>query len=114
MPIAQKEFVLNNAMNRWKLNSKNNVGPISDSIRNCNPSSLKEWEEYYYAKVQTSQHLDSLGEKLYQHIVDDLPGEKRFHPDLLSSITEEDCIAYMHTVVITRTYNGFMKERGLM
>lgn len=43
MPRANKEFVLNYAMNRWQLNFKRNVGPTSDSIRLCNPSSYEEF-----------------------------------------------------------------------
>lgn len=114
MPKAQKEFVLNYAMNRWQLNFKKNVGPTSDSIRICNPSSFEEWEIYYYTNVRTKEHLDKLGKMLYCHISKDLPCENRFHPDLLDSITEIDCIEYIHTVVLKRTYNGFLKERGLL
>ena len=112
MPTANKEFVLNYAMNRWQPNFKGNVGPTSDSIRICNPSSYDEWCEYYYSNVRSSEHLDSLGERLFLLIRDELPGERRFHPELLASITEQDCIDYMHMVVLDRTYNGFLKERG--
>ncbi len=114
MPKAQKEFVLNYSMNRWQLNFKKNVGPTSDSIRMCNPSSFEEWEKYYYLNVRSKEHLDELGRKLYFHIANDLPCENRFHPDLLDSITEKDCIEYIYTVVLKRTYNGFLKERGLL
>lgn len=112
MPKANKEFILNYTMNRWQLNFKKNVGPTSDSIRLCNPSSYEEWRNYYYENVRSSAHLDSLGEKLFHLIKTVLPGEKRFHPDLLGTITKKDCINYMHMVVLERTYNGFMKERG--
>lgn len=112
MPVANKEFVLNYTMNRWQLNFKRNVGSTSDSIRLCNPSSYEEWCNYYYSNVRSSEHLDSLGEKLYKLIIEELPEEKRFHPDLLATITKQDCIDYMHKVVLERTYNGFMKERG--
>ena len=57
----KKEFILNHAMNRWKLNSKNNVWPTSDSIRICNPLSLTDCKEYYYANVRSSQHRDGSG-----------------------------------------------------
>ena len=112
MPIAEKEFVLNYAMNRWQLNFKRNVGPTSESIRNCSPNSLEEWEDYYYSNVRTREHIDSLGEKLYYRVSETLPDEKRFHPELIDSITKDDCISYMHQIVINRTYNGYMKERG--
>lgn len=114
MPIADKEFILNYAMNRWQLNFKRNVGPTSDSIRICNPSSYEEWCDFYFSNVRSSEHLDNLGRMLYQRISYDLPSEDRFHPNLLASITECDCIDYIHTVVLDRTYNGFLKERGLL
>ena len=73
MPKAEKEFILNYAMNRWKLNSKNNVGPTSDSIRFCRPTSLEEWRNYYYTNVRNEIHIDKLGEQLYRHIKEELP-----------------------------------------
>ena len=112
MPKAEKKFVLNYTMNRWKLNQKVNVGPTSDSIRLCRPSSLGEWEAYYYSNVRSPEHIDSLGQSLYRHIINDLPGEKRFHPELLESISEEDCIEYMHNFVINSVYDGYRKEHG--
>ena len=113
MPKAEKEFVLNYAMNRWQLNFKKNVGPTSDSVRLCAPASLEEWRDYYYANVRPAAHIDALGRALYGHIQNDLPAEERFHPNLLAGITEGDCIRYMHTVVIDRVYNGYRKEHGL-
>ena len=110
-PVASKEFVLNYAMNRWQLNFKRNVGPTSDSIRECRPTSLEDWTLYYYAKVRAKSHIDELGRELFYHISVDLPGETRFHPDLLDVICEKDCIDYMHQMVIVRTYNGYRSER---
>lgn len=112
MPKAEKEFILNYAMNRWQLNFKKNVGPTSDSIRTCNPATLSEWQAYYYANVRSSQHIDDLGHSLYQHIKNDLPGEDRFHPNLIACVSEKDCVEYMHMVVIDRVFNGYMKEHG--
>jgi hypothetical protein len=111
-PLATKEFVLNYAMNRWQLNFKRNVGPTSDSIRRCAPDSLEEWEHYYYDNVRPREHITGLGKTLFRRIVEELPQEKRFHPDLLDSISEEDCIDYMHNIVIKRTYHGYATERG--
>ncbi len=112
MPKAEKEFILNYAMNRWQLNFKKNVGPTSDSIRLCNPGTKEEWEDYYYKNVRPSRHIDELGHALFRHISDDLPGEERFHPNLIRQITDQDCVDYMHNVVIDRVYNGYAKERG--
>lgn len=114
MPMATKEFILNYAMNRWQLNYKKNLGPTSDSIRSCNPSSLEEWRKYYYTNLRSKEHVDELGRTLYQKIVTELPQEQRFHPDLLNSITEEDCINFIHMVAIERTYSGYLRERGIL
>lgn len=112
MPKAEKEFILNYAMNRWQFNFKKNVGPTSDSVRICAPESLEEWRTYYYNNIRSAEHIDSLGQALYEHIINDLPGEDRFHPNLVASITKQDCINYMHMVVIDRVFNGYMKEHG--
>ena len=114
MAKATKEVVLNYAMNNWQLNYKRNVGPTSDSIRLCAPSSLQEWENYYFSNVRTRDHLEMLGRKLYEHIRNDVPREERFFPALVDSITEQDCIDYMYLVVIKRTYDGYKRERGLL
>lgn len=112
MPKATKEFILNYTMNRWQLNFKKNVGPTSDSIRLCNPKSYDDWKSYYYNNVRSHHQIDYLGELLYQHIKNDLPVEERFHPNLIASITKQDCISYMHNIVIDRVYNGYIKEHG--
>lgn len=112
MPKAEKEFLLNYSMNRWKLNQKKNVGPTSDSVRLCNPQSLDEWREYYFTNVRSVDHVDRLGERLYDNIKNILPNETRFHPELIDCISLGDCKAYMHMVVINRVYNGYMREHG--
>ena len=65
-----KEWILNSAMNRFQLNFKRNVGPTSESIRNCSPKSLIDWENYYYSNVRTKQHIEELGKKLYTKITE--------------------------------------------
>ena len=69
MPMANKEFVLNYATNRWGLNKKTNVGSTSDSIRLCAPQSLQEWADYYYKNVRSYEHIDELGRKLYEKVI---------------------------------------------
>ncbi len=112
MPMANKEFVLNYATNRWGLNKKANVGPTSDSIRLCAPQSLQEWADYYYNNVRPYEHIDELGRKLYEKVRMVLPSEMRFFPALLDSITEDDCIQFLHQLVINRQYDGYCKENG--
>lgn len=112
MPVAEKEFVLNYAMNRWQLNFKKNVGPTSDSVRQCNPRTKEEWRNYYYKNIRSSEHIDNLGRQLFDRIKNTLPEERRFHQDLIDSVTLDDCIAYMHIMVTDRVFNGYMKEHG--
>ena len=91
-----KEWVLNSVMNRFQLNFKRNVGATSESIRKCSPKSLEEWKKYYYEKVKPKEHIDSLGKRLFEKIQNEIKKE-------ISEITEEDCINYMHNLVINRT-----------
>lgn len=114
MPDATPEFVLNYVMNRFQLNRKTNVGPTSASIRKCKPETLEEWRDYYYEHVKSMDHIDELGEKLYEKISEVVTEESRFHPDLLDQINEEMCLEYMHNLVIDRTWNGYAREQGLI
>lgn len=92
--MANKEWVLNIAFNRWQLNRPRYVGKLSEAIRACAPKTLEEWKAYYFAQVKPEggllgetmeQHLVELGRRLYVKISEQLHAEVR-------SITEEDCI----------------------
>jgi hypothetical protein len=98
-----KEWILNSAMNRFQLNFKRNVGPTSESIRNCAPRTVDEWREYYFQKVYPRDHIESLGKKLYVKITEVIQAE-------VEEISEQDCIDYMMQLVIDRTFDGYMTE----
>lgn len=98
-----KEWILNSAMNRFQLNFKRNVGPTSESIRNCAPKTLEEWKNYYFENVRTKEHIKELGKKLYIKITEVIQAE-------VEEITEEDCISYMFQMVINRTFDGYITE----
>ncbi len=98
-----KEWILNQSMNRWGLNKKNSVGPVSESIRKCAPKKLDEWERYYYEKVHPRSYLEELGRKLYVKITEVIQYE-------VAEVTEEDCINYIKDVVINRTFEGYQTE----
>jgi len=98
-----KEWILNSAMNRFQLNFKRNVGPTSESIRNCAPKTLEEWKNYYFENVRTKEHIEELGKKLYIKITEVIQAE-------VEEITEEDCINYMFQMVINRTFDGYITE----
>jgi len=98
-----KEWILNNAMNRFQLNFKRNVGPTSESIRKCAPETLEEWMDYYFKNVRSKEHIEELGRKLYVKITEVIQAE-------VEEITEEDCINYIFQMVINRTFDGYMTE----
>jgi hypothetical protein len=98
-----KEWILNSAMNRFQLNFKRNVGPTSESIRQCAPKTVEEWRAYYFENVKSKEHIESLGKKLYIKITEVIQAE-------VEEITEQDCIDYMLQLVIDRTFDGYMTE----
>lgn len=98
-----KEWILNSAMNRFQLNFKRNVGATSESIRKCEPKTVDEWRDYYFANVRSKEHIIELGKKLYIKITEVISSE-------VEEITEQDCIDYMQQLVIDRTFDGYMTE----
>ena len=98
-----KEWILNSAMNRFQLNFKRNVGATSESIRECAPKTIEEWQKYYYANVRTEAHIEDLGRRLYVKITEVIQSE-------VKDITEQDCIDYMKELVINRTFEGYITE----
>ena len=109
-----KEWILNIATNRWGLNKKINVGPVSEWIRECDPRNIDEWKEFYFKKLkdflsskninlEPSEYLEYLGKKLYTKISEVIKAE-------IENITEEDCINYIYNLVIERTFEGYKTE----
>jgi len=98
-----KEWVLNQSMNRWGLNKKRSVGPVSEMIRKCAPKDLEEWEKYYYENVYPEERLEELGRTLYLKITEVIQKE-------VFKVTENDCINYIKEVVIKRTFDGYINE----
>lgn len=98
-----KEWILNSVMNRFQLNFKRNVGPTSESIRQCAPKTLDEWRDYYFENVRSKEHIEELGKKLYIKITEVIHAE-------VEDVTEQDCIDYMVQLVIDRTFDGYMTE----
>ncbi|MEW6355211.1 MAG: MjaI family restriction endonuclease [Planctomycetota bacterium] len=98
-----KEWILNQAMNRWGLNKKRSVGPVSDLIRTCAPKAIEDWREYYFSNVYPERHLAELGRKLYVKISEVIQYE-------VAEVTEQDCIDYIKDVVIRRTFEGYQTE----
>lgn len=75
--FGKKEHVLNYACQRYQLSRPNKVGAVMALIRDCQPNSLKQWEEYYFNNAKTEAKdpskannvtkatLSELGERLF-------------------------------------------------
>ena len=109
-----KEWILNMATNRWGLNKKDRVGPVSEWIRECAPKAIDEWKIYYFDKLRVflqkkdiplepSDYLEDLGKKLYTKITEVIRAE-------IDEVSEEDCIDYIYNLVINRTFEGYRNE----
>jgi hypothetical protein len=90
-------------MNRWGLNKKRSVGPVSELIRKCSPKKLEDWKRYYYEHVYPKDYLEELGRKLYVKITEVIQYE-------VAEVTEQDCMDYIKDVVINRTFDGYQTE----
>ncbi len=110
-----KEWVLNIATNRWGLNKKRSVGPVSQWIREVSPRTIDEWQEAYLKRLRDflkiekqldiapDDYLTDLGKRLYIKISEVLQSE-------IESIQEADCIEYIFNLVIQRTFEGYRNE----
>ncbi len=110
-----KEWVLNIATNRWGLNKKRSVGPVSQWIREVSPRTIDEWQEAYLKRlhdflkqekqldIPPNDYLTDLGKRLYIKISEVLQSE-------IESIQEADCIEYIFNLVIQRTFEGYRNE----
>jgi hypothetical protein len=109
-----KEWILNMATNRWGLNKKDSVGPVSQWIRECRPKTIEDWKEFYYSKLaeflkskgiylSPQEYIENLGRKLYTKITEVIQAE-------IEEVTEEDCIRYIYNLVVNRTYDGYLTE----
>lgn len=108
----KRETLLNYGLNRWGLNKAHSVGPTSELIRSCAPTTFEEWEEFYFTNaIQkkndgiriTREYLTSLGQSLYIKLSEVIQNE-------LESISEEECIDYVYNLIINRTYEGYRTE----
>lgn len=109
-----KEWILNMATNRWGLNKKNRVGPVSEWIRECSPRTRDEWKQFYYQKLSQfltekgihltpEEYIEDLGKKLYVKITEVIQKE-------IDEVTEEECVEYIRRLVIDRTFEGYKTE----
>ncbi|MBI5739988.1 MAG: MjaI family restriction endonuclease [Nitrospirae bacterium] len=108
----KRETLLNYGMNRWGLNKAHSVGPTSELIRKCAPTSFKDWDDFYFKNAEqkkkngakiTREYIRDLGQKLYVKLAEVVQSE-------LDAIEEEECIDYAYNLVLNRTYEGYKSE----
>lgn len=120
-PFGAKEKVLNYSSNTYQLTRPNKVGAVMALIRECQPTALQEWEDYYFKNAfsksktnpnkVTKEVLDELGERLFAKITEVVIPE---WTAAFQDLSLEDCKEYIYQVTIVRTYDGFLLEKSVV
>lgn len=117
---GKKEFLLNHACQLYQLTRPNKVGEVMNLIRQCQPSSIEEWENWYFANAQTSgktpvriskDTLHELGERLYIKMTELVIPQIQ---EAINNITRQDCLDYVYNLTINRTYDGYQREKSVV
>lgn len=118
--FGNHEFLLNYANRRWGLTKTSKVGEVMALIRECQPKSFDEWEQWYFEQAYTKtknpikitpEILQELGERLYAKL------QEIVIPQVIASIqtlTLQDCVDYIYNLTICRTYDGFLTEKSII
>jgi len=120
MEFRKKEKVLNYACQTYQLSRPNKVGAVMSLIRECQPTTIQEWEQWYFENAYTdsktptkitSESLRELGERLYTKITEVVIPEWR---EAFSQLTLQDCLDYIYNLTINRTFDGFLREKSVV
>jgi hypothetical protein len=118
--FGKKEKVLNYACQTYQLSRPNKVGAVMSLIRKCQPKSIQEWEKWYLENAYTDGKnsvkvtgnvLKELGERLYVKIKEIVIPEWQ---EAFNQLTLQDCIDYIYNLTISRTYDGFNREKSVI
>lgn len=118
--FGKKEKVLNYATQTYQLSRPNKVGTVMALIRECQPKTIKEWEQWYFKNATTDgktptkitkKNLEELGERLYIKIKEIVIPE---WTEAFNQLTLQDCIEYIHNLTINRTFDGFVREKSVI
>lgn len=118
--FGKKEKVLNYATQTYQLSRPNKVGAVMALIRECQPKTIEEWENWYFVNATTDgkspikitkQSLEELGERLYVKIKEVVIPE---WTEAFNQLTLQDCITYIHNLTINRTFEGFVREKSVI
>ncbi len=120
MEFGKKERVLNYACQTYQLSRPNKVGAVMALIRECQPQSIQEWEQWYFENAKTDgknsfkithESLNELGERLYEKITEVVIPEWE---EAFKQLTKQDCIDYIYNLTINRTYDGYLREKSVI
>lgn len=120
LEFGKKEKVLNYACQTYQLSRPNKVGAVMALIRECQPNTIEEWEQWYFENATTAgknnfkitrESLEELGERLYEKITEVVIPEWQ---DAFSKLTKQDCYDYIYNLTINRTYDGFLREKSVI
>jgi hypothetical protein len=120
LDFGKKEKVLNYACQTYQLSRPNKVGTVMAMIRECQPKTIEEWEQWYFENARTDgkntykitrDNLVELGTRLYEKITGVVIPEWQAAFDAL---TLKDCIDYIHNLTINRTFDGYIREKSVV
>jgi len=118
--FGKKERVLNYACQTYQLSRPSKVGAVMALIRECQPNSFKEWEQWYFEHAATEGKvstkitpltLDELGERLYVKITEIVIPEWQ---QAFQELTLQDCKDYIFNLTLNRTYDGYLREKSVV
>ena len=120
LDFGKKEKVLNYTCQTYQLSRPNKVGAVMALIRECQPQTIEEWEQWYFenayteAKTKTKitkESLQELGERLYEKITEVVIPEWQA---AFNQLTLQDCLDYIYNLTINRTFDGFLREKSVV
>jgi hypothetical protein len=118
--FGRKEKVLNYATQTYQLSRPNKVGAVMALIRECQPKTFEEWQNWYFANALTdskkptkitSESLEELGERLYVKIKEIVIPE---WTEAFNQLTLQDCVDYIVNLTINRTFDGYLREKSVI
>ena len=118
--FGKKEKVLNYATQTYQLSRPNKVGAVMALIRECQPKTIGEWEQWYFENARTDgktpikitkESLEELGERLYVKIKEIVIPE---WTEAFNQLTLQDCIDYIINLTINRTFDEFVREKSVV
>lgn len=120
LEFGKKEKVLNYACQTYQLSRPNKVGSVMALIRECQPKTIEDWENWYFENAKTDgkaafkvtkESLEELGTRLHEKITQVVIPEWQA---AFNELTLQDCIDYIYNLTINRTFDGYIREKSVV